>query len=200
MVDSGIDGTTRPSAGSPATSPSSRDPESETGTRYVDGPHEDLVGHGTACAGIIRGLAPDVEIYSVRVLGANLKGKGALFLAGIEWAIEHGMDVVNMSLSSKSEQCSRRCTTWPTRPTSATASWCARPTTRPDRRYPSQFASVVSVAATPGTDPYTLAYNPHPPVEFAAVGIDIEVPWTGGLHRRDRQQLRGAARRRAWRP
>ena len=47
----------------------------------------DLVGPGTACAGIIRAIAPDAEIYSVRVLGANLKGRGALLHAGVEWAI-----------------------------------------------------------------------------------------------------------------
>ena len=43
----------------------------------VEGPHEDLVGHGTACAAIIRLLAPEAEIYSVRVLGANLQGHAA---------------------------------------------------------------------------------------------------------------------------
>src|SRR5579885_3834397 len=37
----------------------------------VAGPDEegDLCGHGTACAGVIRALAPDAEIHSVRVLG-----------------------------------------------------------------------------------------------------------------------------------
>src|SRR5207244_748199 len=30
----------------------------------------DVCGHGTACAGLIRALAPDCELHSVRVLGA----------------------------------------------------------------------------------------------------------------------------------
>src|SRR5438552_5543092 len=30
----------------------------------------DVCGHGTACAGIVRALAPDCELTSVRVLGA----------------------------------------------------------------------------------------------------------------------------------
>ena len=34
----------------------------------------DLCGHGTACAGIVRSLAPDCELYSVRVLGAGYTG------------------------------------------------------------------------------------------------------------------------------
>ena len=64
----------------------------------------DLYGHGTACAGIIVGLAPEVEIVSVRVLGADLRGKGAAFLAGLEWAVERGVQVMNLSLSSKSDK------------------------------------------------------------------------------------------------
>ena len=36
--------------------------------RFTPGPHDDLYGHGTACAAIIRELAPEVELVSVRVL------------------------------------------------------------------------------------------------------------------------------------
>ena len=60
----------------------------------------DLCGHGTACAGIIRALAPECELTSVRVLGSGYTGSGAVMLAGLRWAIEEGFDVVNMSLST----------------------------------------------------------------------------------------------------
>src|SRR5215210_12623 len=33
---------------------------------YETDEHEDAFGHGTACAGIIRSLAPDCELYSVK--------------------------------------------------------------------------------------------------------------------------------------
>ena len=36
----------------------------------------DQAGHGTACAGIIAGVAPDVELYSVKVLGPQGSGSG----------------------------------------------------------------------------------------------------------------------------
>ena len=42
------------------------DEGAEDGVRFVEGPHADLYGHGTACAGIVRGLAPQCELYSVR--------------------------------------------------------------------------------------------------------------------------------------
>ena len=48
------------------------------GVVLTEGPHEDLYGHGTACAGIIRSLAPDVELVSVRVLGTDLRGNATL--------------------------------------------------------------------------------------------------------------------------
>ena len=63
-------------------------------------PHKDDFGHGTACAGIIRSLAPDCSINSVKVLGAGLKGRGNVFAAGLRWAIENGMNVCNMSLGT----------------------------------------------------------------------------------------------------
>ena len=69
-------------------------------------PHDDGFGHGTACAGIIRSLAPECEIYSVKVLGQKHKGRGAAFAAGLRWAIANGMHICNLSLgATKPEFC-----------------------------------------------------------------------------------------------
>lgn len=153
------------------------DPEAEDGYRVEVGPHEDLVGHGTACAGIIRSLAPGVEIHSVRVLGANLKGQGALLLGGIEWAIDHQMDVVNLSLSSKSPNWFAALHEVADRAYFNNVVLVCAANNSPGPTYPSEFASVISVASRETRDPWSLAYNPNPPVEFAARGIDVEVAW-----------------------
>ena len=50
------------------------------GYEFDDDPHTDAYGHGTACAGIIRAIAPDCELYSVKVLGSRLTGRGSVFL------------------------------------------------------------------------------------------------------------------------
>src|SRR6266542_4044019 len=50
----------------------------------------DECGHGTACAGIVRSLAPECELHSVRVLGAGYTGSGPIMLGGLEWAIGQG--------------------------------------------------------------------------------------------------------------
>ena len=42
----------------------------------------DVSGHGTACAGIVRSLAPECDISSVRVLGSTFTGSGAVLLGG----------------------------------------------------------------------------------------------------------------------
>jgi subtilisin len=64
----------------------------------------DLCGHGTACAGVIRSLAPDCVLVRVRVLGAGYTGSGAVLLEGLRWAIEQGYDVINMSLSTTKQK------------------------------------------------------------------------------------------------
>jgi subtilisin family serine protease len=46
--------------------------------------------------------------------------------------------------------------------------------------YPSQYSSVFSVAAHDRADPLRFDYNPSPPVEFGAPGIDVEVAWRDG--------------------
>jgi subtilisin len=47
--------------------------------------------------------------------------------------------------------------------------------------FPSLYASVISVASHEGLDdPRLFYYNPEPPVEFGAPGIDVRVAWADG--------------------
>ena len=60
----------------------------------------DQAGHGTACAGIITSIAPEVEFYSIKVLGPTGSGTGEMFLMGVDYAIKQKMQVVNLSLGT----------------------------------------------------------------------------------------------------
>lgn len=149
--------------------------------QVVDDPsRSDLFGHGTACAGIIVEMAPEVEIVSVRVLGADLKGKGAAFVAGLEHLIDRPVQVANLSLSSKSE------TLFPVFHDLADDAYFRRvvlvsaANNVPGPSYPSLFSSVISVAAHSEPDPWRYYYNPNPPVEFGAWGLDVPVAWRKG--------------------
>jgi len=62
-------------------------------------------GHGTHVAGIAcgsgetyRGVAPGASIYSARVLHADGSGYMSEVMAGLDWAVERGVRVINLSL------------------------------------------------------------------------------------------------------
>ncbi len=140
----------------------------------------DLYGHATACGGIILGLAPDVELVSIRVLGADLRGKGTAFAAGLEWAIEQGISVLNLSLSSKSEALFPVFHELVDRAYFRGVAVVSAANNVPAASYPSLFSSVFSVAAHGEPDPWRLYYNPAPPVEFGAWGVDVPIAWKDG--------------------
>jgi subtilisin len=140
----------------------------------------DLYGHGTACAGIIVGLAPEVEIVSVRVLGADLRGKGAAFLAGLEWAVERGVQVMNLSLSSRSESLFPHFHEVVDQAYFRHICLVSAVNNVPGLSYPSTFSSVFSVAAHAVADREVLYYNPAPPVEWGAWGVDVPIAWKDG--------------------
>ena len=140
----------------------------------------DLCGHGTACAGIVRSLAPDCEIISVRVLGAGFTGSGGVLLAGLRWAVEQGFDVVNMSLSTTKRQFAGILHELTDTAYFRRTLLVASAHNMPVESYPWKFASVISVGSHEEPDPLAFYYNPDPPVEFFARGVDVEVAWTGG--------------------
>lgn len=151
--------------------------ERPEGLVYFAGPHEDISGHGTACAGIIRSIAPECELYSVRVLGKWSVGRGAVFLAGLRWAIEQGMQVCNLSLGTTKRDF------FSTLHELADLAYFRRvllvtaANNLPVPSFPSMYASVISVSAHEGKDPSCFYYNPNPPVEYGAPGIDVKVAW-----------------------
>jgi len=148
--------------------------------RVDAGPHEDLFGHGTACAGIIRRLAPDCRLHSIRVLGDRLTGRGPVFAAGVRWALDQGFAVVNLSLSTGKEDYHGLFHDLADEAYfRGTALICAV-NNAPVPSYPSQYAAVFSVAAHARNDAEGFDFNPDPPVEFGAPGIDVDVAWRGG--------------------
>jgi subtilisin len=144
----------------------------------------DVCGHGSACAGIIRSLAPDCEIHSVRVLGESFGGTGDVFVAGLRWAVEQGFDVINLSLST-----SRPRFTQPLREVADDAFFrrsviVASAHNMRVESFPWRFSSVISVGSHDVDDPELVLYNPRPPVEFFAQGQNVEVAWLGGAQTR----------------
>jgi subtilisin len=137
----------------------------------------DLFGHGTACAGIIHNLAPEAELFSVRVLGRDLTGRALQFAGGLRWAIENDMQVINLSLSTSRDEYYALFHELADEAYFKNVMLVSAANNVPGASYPSLYSSVISVAAHEGHDPFTFYYNPAPPVEFGAPGIDVEVAW-----------------------
>ena len=140
----------------------------------------DLCGHGTACAGIVRSIAPECSLFSARVLGAGFKGSGLVLLEGLRWAVEQGFDVINMSLSTTKRQFAGLLHELADTAYFRRTVLVASAHNMPVESYPWRFSSVISVGSHEERDPLTFFYNPSPPVEFFARGVDVEVAWMGG--------------------
>ena len=150
----------------------------------VDDAEGDLCGHGTACAGIVRSLAPDCELFSVRVLGAGFTGSGTALLGGLRWAVEQGFDVINMSLSTTKSQFAGLLHEVADMAYFRRSVLVASAHNMPVESYPWRFSSVISVGSHEDPEPQAFYYNPSPPVEFFARGVDVEVAWLGGTRAR----------------
>lgn len=178
VIDSGVD----------ATHPALHDSiqgyaafqKTDEGIITITDPHSDESGHATACAGIIRSLAPACKLYSVKVLGKGSIGSGAIFIEGLRWAVANGMHVCNMSLGTTRKDFFAELHEVADLAYFQQVILVTAANNIPIPSFPSMYASVISVAAHEEQDPYRFYYNPHPPVEFGAPGIDVRVPWLGG--------------------
>jgi subtilisin len=148
--------------------------------RVVEDDLGDVCGHGTACAGIVRSLAPDCRLHSVRVLGSGATGTGDLILAGLRHAIEQGHDVVNLSLSTTKRKFAELLHELADAAYFRRTVLVASAHNMPVESFPWRFASVISVGSHEEDDPLAWYANPSPPVEFFARGIDLDVAWLGG--------------------
>ena len=140
----------------------------------------DVSGHGTACAGIVRSLAPECELVSVRVLGENYKGSGRVLMAGLRWAIEQGFDVVNMSLSTTKQDFAGLLHELADTAYFRRTTLVASAHNMPVESFPWRFSSVISVGSHEADDPFVYYYNPDPPVEFFGRGLEVDVAWLEG--------------------
>jgi len=148
--------------------------------QFIDAPHGDLYGHGTACAGLIRSMAPEVELVSVRVLGPDLKGSAYMFANGLEWCFDNDVHVVNLSLSTANEDYAETFYELIDQATQRNVMVVSAMNNERKRSIPSEFAGVFSVACCEGSDRERFLRNPRAPAEWGAVGVDVEVPWSGG--------------------
>jgi subtilisin family serine protease len=141
---------------------------------------KDPAGHGTACAGIIRSIAPRVSLNSVKVLNDGKSGSAAALIAGLAHALEEGFDVINISLSTARLEFRSRLAELCDRAYFRRTTLVVAAHNLPIESFPWNFASVISVASHAEPDAMSYYYNATPPVEFYARGVRVPVASPGG--------------------
>jgi subtilisin family serine protease len=145
----------------------------------------DAVGHGTACAGIIRQVAPEARLVSVRVLGANASGTGAQFVHGLQWVLsqtEPAVRVLNLSLGTLESRYAallRKLVDqayFEGRVVVAACNNMGQPS------FPAQFASLIAVDSRSFSEPLAFEFRQSSLSEVVARGIYVRAPRPGGGH------------------
>jgi subtilisin family serine protease len=144
----------------------------------------DQAGHGTACAGIIASVAPEVELYSVKVLGPKASGSGDMFLVGLDYAIKQKFKVINLSLGTTKRDFFGPLHDLLDRAYQSGCIVVSAANNLPYPSYPSIFSSsVVSVVKRSGDDPFNFGYRFGQVIELVAPGVEVKTTWPGGGYR-----------------
>ncbi|WP_298434368.1 S8 family peptidase [Geobacter sp.] len=164
---------------------------------------DDSQSHGTHVAGVIAardngtgvvGVAPEASLYAVKVFGANNTGGDMdTVVAGIEWAIDNKMDVINLSIGYSGDIYSVYPDYFQPLKDACDRAYqagivlvaAAGNDNREIVSVPAAFDSVIAVAATDQNDqraiftsPYASSYGAK--VELAAPGTFIKSTVSGG--------------------
>ena len=144
----------------------------------------DSAGHGTACAGIVASIAPEVEIYSIKVLGPGGLGDGHAFLAGLEYAIKKRYRVINLSLGTTQPQFFAPLHDLLDRAYQAGCVVVAAANNLPQPSFPSVFSSsLISVIKSEETDPFKFGFRYGEVIELTAPGVNVRTAWPNNSHR-----------------
>lgn len=146
-------------------------------------PYDDSYNsHGTHVSGIIAaavngtgivGVAPEASLYAVKVLDGAGFGMLSDILAGIEWSVLNGMDVINLSfgsiyyIQSLEDACNNAYDN------GVLIVAAAGNSKGGEVVYPAKHSSVVAVSAIDANDTIGSFVAIGPEVEFAAPGINI---------------------------
>jgi len=151
--------------------------------------YDDKNGHGTHVAGIVAaldngdgviGVAPGANLYAVKVLNNAGSGWWSDIIAGLQWCVDKGMDVANMSLGATSapDDVKDACD-------SAYAEGVLLVAAAGNEYdgpviYPAAYGSVIAVSATDDTDNLAAFSSTGEEVELAAPGVDIYSTYKDG--------------------
>lgn len=182
VIDSGIN-TAHPDLQGKVVESVEARPEGKRVT-FVPSTEGDSAGHGTACAGIISRIAPDAELYSIKVLGAGNSGDGLAFMAGLEYAVKRKMRVINLSLGTTKPQFFSPLHDLLDRAYQAGCVVVAAANNLPQPSFPSIFSSsLIAVSKSEDANPFNFGFRFGEVIELTAPGINVKTAWLDGGYR-----------------
>lgn len=152
-------------------------------------------GHGTHVAGIISalnngagvvGMAPEAKIYALKILDASGNGYSSNVISALDWAVNNGMQVVNVSFGTpvypgtalEDAFINAEAKGLVVVAASGNAGTCAGDTDTV--YYPARFASVISVGAIDSANSRPCFSSVGPNLEISAPGSNINSTMLGG--------------------
>ncbi len=153
-------------------------------------PWDDDHGHGTHVAGTVAalnnekgvvGVAPNIDLYAVKVLDRNGGGSWADIANGITWATDEDIEIINMSLGGGHSSTVQRAVKYAHEAgvllvASAGNSGPGENTVS----YPAAYPEVIAVSATDINDEFPNFSSRGSQVELAAPGVSILSTVPGG--------------------
>ncbi|WP_051556392.1 S8 family peptidase [Alkalihalobacterium bogoriense] len=159
-----------------------------TSTVNYTNSYTDDNGHGTHVAGIIGarnnnigiiGVAPESDLYAVKVLNKDGEGTDFDVCKGIDWAIDNNMDIINLSLGSSSpspcmETAVNKAYEQGILVVGAAGNSGNSNGTGDTTTFPARFPAVISVSAINNNNVRGSFSSTGNSVEIAAPGVSIE--------------------------
>ena len=145
-------------------------------------------GHGTHVSGTIAavkdlkgvvGVAPSVDLYGVKVLDKNGSGQYSWVVAGIEWAVMNGMDVINMSLGGGSGTEALKAIMKKSKEMGV-AVVCAAGNDSGPVNFPAKYPEAIAVSASDSADKIASFSSRGPEIVVIAPGVNVYSTRKGG--------------------
>lgn len=153
--------------------------------------YNDDNGHGSHVAGItaaldntigVIGIGPQIDLYAVKVLDRRGSGYLSDVIEGLDWAIQNGMQIVNMSLGTSADVLSFQEAVQRVN-AAGIVQVAAAGNTGGAVIYPAAYPEVIAVSATDNTDTIASWSSRGPEVDLAAPGVSIYSTYKGQTYK-----------------
>ncbi|HLD89107.1 MAG TPA: S8 family peptidase [Candidatus Nanoarchaeia archaeon] len=150
--------------------------------------YKDDNGHGTHVAGIISsenngigvvGVSPKASLYAVKVLDRTGSGYYSSIIAGLQWAVDNGMQVASMSLGGSADSQALHDAV-DNAYSKGVLLVAASGNEAGKVSYPAAYSSVIAVSATDSNNNLASFSNYGNEISLSAPGVSIYSTYKGG--------------------